>query len=95
MQRIRSISNAYKHLYTGLKEDYAKHSSISSAVTIESIIFENEKVQDLSEEYMGENNGELKVVYTRKNGEQLLFLKAIRQRENPHARTKTKPRKNT
>jgi hypothetical protein len=74
---IRSISNAYKHLYTGLKEDYARHSSISSAGTIESIIFVDEEVKDLSEEHMDESNGELKVVYTRKTGEQILFLKAI------------------
>jgi len=74
---IRSISNAYKHLYTGLKKDYAKYSSISSVGTIESIIFEDEEVKDLSEEYFGENNGELKVVFTRKTGEQILFLKAI------------------
>ena len=37
---IRSISNAYKHLYTGLREEYARHSSISSAGTIEAIVFE-------------------------------------------------------
>lgn len=75
---IRSISNAYKHLYTGLKEDYARHSSISSAGTIKSIIFEDEVIKQLSEESKDENKPEIIVIYTRKTGEQIHFLTAIK-----------------
>lgn len=75
---IRSISNTYKHLYTGLKEDYAKHSSISSAGTIESIAFEDEEIQELVEEHIDNNKPELTVVYTRKTGERISFLIAIK-----------------
>jgi hypothetical protein len=74
---IRSISNAYKHLYTGLREDYARHSSISSAGTIESIAFEDEEINELVEESIDGNNPEMTVIYTRKTGEQIQFLKAI------------------
>lgn len=74
---IYSIANAYKHLYTGLKENNAKYSTISSAGTIESIIFEDEEINQLSEEPKGENNYKMTVFYTRKTGEQIQFLKAI------------------
>lgn len=76
---IRSISNAYKHLYTGLREDYARHSSISSSGTIETIVFENEEIKQLEEGFSKNIEPETKVVYTRKNGEQVNFLHAIEQ----------------
>jgi len=75
---IRSISNAYKHLYTGLREDYAKYSSISSAGTIESIVFEDEEIKQLVEEPIDKNKPEMTVIYTRKTGEQIHFLNAIK-----------------
>jgi len=74
---IRSISNAYKHLYTGLKKNFAKYSTISSAGTIESIVFENEGINQISEELIDKNTSDLIVVYTRKTGEQIQFNKAI------------------
>gem|GEM_PF-1357261 len=74
---IRSISNAYKHLYTGLREDYARNSSISSSGTIETIIFENEEIKQLEEDFTNNSEPELKVVYTKKNGEQIYFLHSI------------------
>lgn len=75
---IRSISNAYKHLYTGLREDHARHSSISSAGTIESIVFEDEEIKQLVEEPLDKNKPEMTVVYTRKTREQIRFLNAIK-----------------
>ncbi|MDD3960513.1 MAG: hypothetical protein PHT77_01470 [Bacteroidales bacterium] len=74
---IRSISNAYKHLYTGLSDNYARHSSISSSGTIETIVFENEEIKQLEEDFSKNIEPETKVVYTRKNGEQIDFLYAI------------------
>ena len=76
---IRSISNAYKHLYTGLREDYARHSSISSSGTIETIVFENEEIRQLEEDFSKNREPEMKVVYTRKSGEQINFINAIEQ----------------
>jgi hypothetical protein len=75
---IRSISNAYKHLYTGLREEYARHSSISSAGTIEAIVFEDEEIKQLSEELKDENKSEIMVIYTRKTGKQIHFITAIK-----------------
>ena len=74
---IRSISNAYKHLYTGLNHNFADYSSISSAGTIESIVFEGEEINQISEELLDENTYDPIVVYTRKTGEQIQFIKAI------------------
>ncbi len=74
---IRSIANAYKHLYTGKEERYAKHSSISSAGTIESIQFVGEELENISEEFAELNTSKNVVVYTRKSEEQLQFKTAL------------------
>lgn len=76
-QDIRSIANAYKHLYTGIKKDFSRHSTISSAGTIESIAFEDEIINQLSEEPIDKNASAFIVVYTRKTGEQIQFKIAI------------------
>jgi len=76
-QDIRSISNAYKHLYTGTTKEYARYSTISSAGTIESVAFEDEEINQVSEEAIDNNVSEFMVVYTRKTGEQIQFKKAI------------------
>ena len=76
---IRSISNAYKHLYTGTKKEYARYSSISSSGTIETIVFENEEIRQLEEDFSKNREPEMKVVYTRKSGEQINFINAIEQ----------------
>lgn len=73
---IRSISNAYKHLYTGI-DGGANYSSISSAGTIESIIFEDEEINQVSEELLDKNGSDFTVIYTRKTGEQIRFSEAI------------------
>lgn len=74
---IRSISNAYKHLYTGINQQFARYSTISSAGTIESIVFEDEEIIEVSEEPIDDNISEFVVVYTRKTGEQISFNQAI------------------
>jgi hypothetical protein len=76
-QDIRSIANAYKHLYTGIKQEYEKFSTISSAGTIESIVFEDEEVNQLTEELLDKDASDFIVVYTRKSGEQIQFKLAI------------------
>ena len=65
---IRSIANAYKHLYTGVK--YPQYSSISSADTIEVIHLTGGNINEVNEDVS-------KVVYTRKSGQQLDFLPAL------------------
>ncbi len=67
---IRSIANAYKHLYTGADPMYSQHSSISSAGTIEVIHLSGGNIQEVNEDVS-------KVVYTRKSGQQLDFLPAL------------------
>ena len=74
-QDIRSIANAYKHLYIGIK--YEKYSTISSAGTIESVYFEGEEIKQISEELTDKNVSDFIVVYTRKSGEKIQFLQAI------------------
>lgn len=74
-QDIRSIANAYKHLYTGIK--YEKYSTISSAGTIESIYFEDEEIKEISEVPMDKKVSGFIVVYTRKTGEKIQFQQAI------------------
>ncbi|MBN1968527.1 MAG: hypothetical protein JW870_04090 [Candidatus Delongbacteria bacterium] len=76
-QDIRSIANAYKHLYTGTSKEYARYSTISSAGTIESVTFDNEEINQVSEEPIDKNASGSMVVYTRKTGEQIQFKQAI------------------
>jgi len=77
---IRSISNAYKHLYTSIDRKNAVHSSISSTGAIESISLADEDVKVLEEEWTGGsigNNNESIVVYARKDGELREFLPTL------------------
>jgi len=74
---IRSISNAYKHLYTS-----DLHSTISSPGAIESISFLDKKseIKMITEERTADPNAnhiESKVVYTRKDGQQIDFLPTL------------------
>lgn len=63
---IRSIANAYKHLYTGIEDKYSKYSSISSMGTIELISLEDNFIQEISKEHEKKMNI---IIYTRKNGD--------------------------
>ena len=79
---IRSISNAYKHLYTSIDPKKAVHSSISSTGAIESISLADEdaEVKVLEEDCTGDsrgNNYESKVVYVRKDGQRMEFLPTL------------------
>jgi len=80
---IRSIANAYKHLYTSTYPNKAVHSSISSTGAIESIHLPNEdaEVKGLEENWPEDStskNNESQVIYTRKDGQQLKFLPTLK-----------------
>ncbi len=78
---IRSISNAYKHLYTNIDKKKAVYSSIDSTGSIDSIeLSDNENVTMIEEEYLSgeapkENTS--KVVFTRKDGTKSEFLPVL------------------
>jgi hypothetical protein len=78
---IRSISNAYKHLYTNIDKKKAVYSSIDSTGSIESIeLCNSEDVTMIEEEYLNsevpqENTS--KVVFTRKDGTKAEFLQEL------------------
>lgn len=79
---IRSIANAYKHLYTSRHPKNAVHSSISSTMSIESITFENKRseITRIDEDWTKNtvaNKFGTKVVYTKKNGQQLDYLPTL------------------
>lgn len=77
---IRSISNAYKHLYEDPKT--AVYSSISSTGAIESISFvgKNAEVRMLEEVWFKDtkvNEIKSEVVFTRKDGQRIVFLRTL------------------
>lgn len=79
---IRSISNVYKHLYESNNPKEAVYSSISSTGAIEFISFDdkNAEVQKIEEQNAQQskfNSFKSKVVYTRKDGQQIDFLPTI------------------
>jgi len=79
---IRSISNAYKHLYTSIDPGKAVHSSISSTGAIESIslVDEDAEVKMLAEEWTAASKGSdlnPKVLFTRKDGQRIEFLPTL------------------
>jgi hypothetical protein len=79
---IRSISNAYKHLYTSIDPKKAVDSSISSTGAIESVSFvdEDAEVQMIKEDWTEDSKGsnpKSKVVFTRKDGQRIEFLPTL------------------
>lgn len=79
---IRSISNAYKHLYTSIDPKKSVHSSISSTGAIESIFLvdEDSEVKVLKEEWTAASKGsnfKSKVVFTRKDDKRIEFLPTL------------------
>lgn len=77
---IRSISNAYKHLYTSDDPKTAVHWTISSPGAIESISFLDKKseIKEIIEESMVDSDYiKSKVVYTRKDGQKFDFLPTL------------------
>lgn len=75
---IRSISNAYKHLYTNIDPKMEVYSSVNSTGAIESINLPgDDDLISISEEYSGNTAAEedkYKVVFTRKDGTTSEFL---------------------
>ena len=78
---IRSISNAYKHLYTGADKNLSTHSSISSSGSIYSIELPlSEDIIGLDEEAAREPEQAvttLEVMFTRKDGSKSEFLPTL------------------
>jgi hypothetical protein len=74
---IRSIANAYKHLYTGNNKRYADYSSVSSAGTVETVHFSDKEIKEISEIPKTTNAAESTVVYTKKSSEQIEFMVAL------------------
>ena len=75
---IRSISNAYKHLYTDGDPRKAVRSSVASTGAIDCITFDYEgsELNEIEEHNEAGDTG-TKVVYRRKDGQLLEFLPAI------------------
>ena len=71
---VRSIANAYKHLYTGNNSKHAEESSISSAGTIESVRFSNSGVVELAQQTSDDTDS---VIYTTKAGERRCLKTAL------------------
>jgi len=79
---VRSIANAYKHLYTDADSKHAAHSHVNSCGSIETIeLTGDEALSGLSEEYFSESEGSVArsaVVFTRKDKTQAEFLPALK-----------------
>ena len=76
---IRSIANAYKHLYNTPKK--AMYSTICSPGVLESITFNDRKLNftKIEEDYSFNetNNFETRVVFTRKDGKRIDFFTTL------------------
>ena len=77
---IRSISNAYKHLYTNIDPKKAVHSSVASTGAVECIGFgyEGAELKEIEEHSEAVGSG-TRVVYRRKDGQLLEFLPVIQR----------------
>lgn len=79
---IRSISNAYKHLYTNIDPKKAAYSSVSSTLAIQSIELPGDDgLISISEECSGSTEaeeGRCQVVFTRKDGTTSEFLPILK-----------------
>jgi hypothetical protein len=73
---IRSIANAYKHLYSDTDPKKAVYSSVSSAGAIVSVelMETEEEMVSLAEDYESSTTA---VVFTRKDGSRAAFLPAL------------------
>lgn len=81
-QDIRSISNAYKHLYTSVDPKKAIYSTISSPGVVESISFNDKRseLQSIEEDWelsSQANDFESRVVFTRKDVNRIDFLTTL------------------
>lgn len=70
---LKSISNAYKHLYTGT------YATVGSPGALQSISFSGRKSQIKSiEDELTKDGDTSRVVYTRKDGQQIDFLPTLK-----------------
>lgn len=77
---VRSIANAYKHLYTDLDPGRAAYSTVNSSGSIDSIeLAEISDFSRVSEEYEGNSRV---VVFTRKDGRRMLFPSVLERTVN-------------
>lgn len=77
---IRSIANAYKHLYTGNDPKYAKYSTVSSMGIVDMIPIKSKDVVEISQESL--NDGAIHrfaVIYTKQNGQRFELLPALKK----------------
>lgn len=75
---IRSIANAYKHLYTLDNPRTAIYSTIASPGTIETITFKNISpwIKEIRED-LAEDLSTTRVVYTRTDGQQIILIETL------------------
>lgn len=77
---IRSVSNAYKHLYTDTKPEFEAYSSVTSSGTVE-VAFSGEgaEMQGLSTHFLagGGEDDTGRVIFTRKDGSQGDLLETL------------------
>jgi len=75
---IRSISNAYKHLYTDTDPRRSIHASVASTGAVDSIEFAypDSELESVAEHFESGQHG-VKVVYRRKDGHCCDFLPAL------------------
>lgn len=71
---VRSIANAYKHLYTDARSKYGKHAVIDSSGAIASVEIDDPELVRAEKEYGGSSS---KVVFTRRDGSTLDFLPVL------------------
>lgn len=74
---IRSIANAYKHLYTGNNKRFANYSSISSAGTVETVHFIDKEIKEISEIPQEDVTNGSKVIYTTKSNKRVDLMVAL------------------
>ena len=75
LRDLRSISNAYKHLYTDTDPRKAAQSNVSSSGSIESVVLADG--QDISEILEDYSASESEVVFRRKDGSTSAFLPVL------------------
>ena len=75
---VRSIANAYKHLYTNVDPQKSVHSTVESTGAVVRLSFEYDypDLDEIEEDYEASEQASM-VVYRRKDGQRLVFLPAL------------------
>lgn len=79
-REVRSIANAYKHLYTDSTTRHGEHACIDSCGAIESVVLKDGHLEHLYDESgeAGAVGNEPRVVFTRRDGTRRDALEAVR-----------------